>query len=403
MDLSLSLFFLLLLFISPQCLALPKANKANKAMKENKAMKITKSIKTTSFDIGKNYVDEMLRYGPSMVVDYKVKNRNYQNLALKIWVNVNQNRKNPEEHTITVVRLDNLTEHPNENVNFKMQQTDLLWRDVKGWKENIELTLNDKFTITIPQNPLTDSVKIVQKFPENTFERENSAEKKEIPKNIFMISSNQKGKAMRVIEKVILLNGIKNPSYKMHHISQEEMPIFVEQFAGTNARRTLEAIKPMAYKADFYRLLVLFHFGGIYLDSKITSLLPLSSFLPKEGSFLVKGIVNSRIQNTVMATPPASLYIGRLLEEITRNVRTRFYGKDPYSPTGPSLLAKVYQEMTADEKSSYHFMANCGFDFIKTGRKLLFTFHNAEYRRRQSLDTKTTSYWLDWDRRNIYN
>lgn len=360
-------------------------------------------LNTEMFDIDKNYAQEMKDFGPTVVVDYSVRNTVYKDLTLKIWININQNKNDPEDHMLTVVRLDNLTEHPSENVNFKMQSTDTLWRDVKGWKGDLLVVLNGEHHVLIPQNLNFDSMKMKMTFRETTFKKENSFPKNEIPKNIFMISSNQKGKPLKVIEKVILLNEIKNPTFNLHQISQEEIPSYVEGIAGSEMRMILESIKPMAYRADLYRLLVLYYIGGVYLDSKITSIVPLSTILPEKGSFLVKGIVNSRIQNTVMATPPGDLFIKRLIEEIVKNVKGKIYGKDPYSPTGPSLLAKVFNEMTPTEKRSYHFLANCGFDFIKSANGKLFTFHNGEYRRRQSLDTKTTSYWLDWEKRNIYN
>lgn len=346
-----------------------------------------------------NLIDNIRDYGEVAHAPYTIKNEGGEDVGLKIWVQININRKDPTTSLLTIVRLDNLTKNPKENLSYKRDSfhLDLLWRGTKGWDSNLYIlfdTDNDS-----DDNDIDDSDKelVIPPFLNDDFYQIEvktrkklwktfSPIKKEIPSIIHQITSNKKGKVpMDVVQKAITITQLKNPSYQ--HISYcfDELASIINGLEGKVVFNAFNRIQATAYKADLFRVVILYHYGGVYLDSKMIPILPFDMILPKTGSYFPFDIGKNGIQGAFLAFPPKDPMMRGAIDEIVANVKKKFYGTSSLQPTGPAMLLGEYEKLNESLKSNYKvktILRNGVIGNWTKGKwKNMVIFHNAEYRR----------------------
>lgn len=369
----------------------------------------TNATAINTFNIDPSIIPTLKEYGPVASLVYSVSHPMLKgSLNTKIWFQVNISKNNPSKALATVVRLDNVQERMGEAMNYVYQRTesDLIWRSIQGWTDGvlIEFTNGDrgsiKHTIKLPPNHSVDAMQ---------FELDNSfynfkpipkpSENREIPPIIHQITSNIKGEKMKVIEKSIILVQLKNQNYDHREYSLDEMPSFIEKLEGIWARKAFEKLIPGAYKADLLRLILLKHYGGNYLDSKLIPLKAFDEILPQRGPHLCKAIGLRDLQNALMSFGPGDPLPDMAIQRIIKNVQNNYYGVGPYSITGPRLV----QEVINNSGLKYPFQMKMVDIYRVLDEKMetVHIFHNAEYRRMQTL-VPDVYYSTLWRERAVY-
>jgi len=117
------------------------------------------------------------------------------------------------------------------------------------------------------------------------------------------------------------------------------------------AYEAFSILRPPAFKADVWRLMVLWSKGGVYLDFEIVLDRNLSEWInfESDGLVMVKdsgaGSVFCRaptdIWNAMMASTPRHPVMEKMLHDVVLNVQSRSYGKCPLDVTGPSALGRA--------------------------------------------------------------
>ena len=168
-----------------------------------------------------------------------------------------------------------------------------------------------------------------------------------------------------------------------------------------------DSLIPGAYKADLWRLCILYIHGGIYMDIKLEFYngTNLNIFLDKEyfanGGYVENGISRIGIYNAFMISKKGNPILLNCIQHIVSNVATKFYGRTPYCVTGPLLLGKIVEASKARPN----------LDLIHYGPKLNETIrisnniickHYKGYRDEQNL-LNTKHYEQAWNDREIYN
>jgi hypothetical protein len=114
---------------------------------------------------------------------------------------------------------------------------------------------------------------------------------------------------------------------------QTYFPFFIDSY---------QYILPGAYKSDFLRLLLLYHFGGIYFDLGI---LPHCSFIDlgwnKKEWLMVKDKKEYGWYQGIMASPPRYQVLLLLAKQIDSYSKSRFYGQHPLDITGPVFIQRM--------------------------------------------------------------
>ena len=107
-----------------------------------------------------------------------------------------------------------------------------------------------------------------------------------------------------------------------------------------------------------------------------------------------------------MVCAPNNEALKNCIDEIVKNVKTKYFGLNPLWPTGPALLAKQFYPMTITSLELFHYKnifekqpRSLGvYDITK---KVLEQY--PEYREEQKSTQKTISYNDLWWKGKIYN
>jgi mannosyltransferase OCH1-like enzyme len=145
-----------------------------------------------------------------------------------------------------------------------------------------------------------------------------------------------------------------NPEFNFHLYDDTQCRDFIQAYF-PNALETFDKLIPGAYKADLWRLCVLYQFGGIYMDCKIEcignfklyNLVDKEHFVIDRNNSLIYNhslrVTNhsSHIYNAFMVCKPNNPFLLESIEQIIKNVKSNYYGESPLSPTGPEMLGRI--------------------------------------------------------------
>lgn len=147
------------------------------------------------------------------------------------------------------------------------------------------------------------------------------------------------------IVKIHLDNLLKNnPKYTQIYFDDDDCRNFIKEFFPEYLQE-YDVLIPTAYKADLWRLLVIYKYGGIYNDIGHIFLEPISNIIEHTEQTILciddKNYPHSALYNAFFATYPNNPIIKLLIEQIINNIRNRYYGNTSLSITGPVLWATV--------------------------------------------------------------
>jgi len=144
-------------------------------------------------------------------------------------------------------------------------------------------------------------------------------------------------------ERVELLK-IQNPRFRHHLFDDNDCREFIKNNFKSDVLNAYDNLIPGAYKADLWRLCVLFINGGIYMDIKLTCVNGFRLIELTEKNHFVKDRPPNTIYNSLIASQKGNFFLFRAIRKIVQNVQNRFYGNSCLSPTGPGLLWSVMSD-----------------------------------------------------------
>lgn len=348
-----------------------------------------------SFAYRPSFFDSFSENGPIVSMRYNIRPRNVPHdmqdydYRGKLWcvIQILSEDHGRQRLRLTVVRLDNQMDKFNQKLDFKYRYADPVWRDVSGWPDELVLTISSHGSrqITVPANPHNE---ILQMDFDGDGMRHVVNVDRDIPKRIFQVTTNRKGQYKPLLHKCATLSRIMNPNWDYRGISVDQIKPAAQLLKETKALMALNTLRPVAYQIDLFRLLILYHFGGVYTDTRLTPIVSFEEILPKTGGLIVVDADPSAYYNAFLALPKHSSLAKVGLIQIITNVQNRYYGPGPLYPTGPHALAKAFNQMlTEDQKREYVASIElCHDDGIwiqdRITKEHLVLSHNGEYRRR---------------------
>lgn len=149
-----------------------------------------------------------------------------------------------------------------------------------------------------------------------------------------------------------------NPDYSLIWYDNKECDNYLEDliyskdiFLSSNINRILNCykkIKPGSFKADIWRLIILYDKGGIYVDSYASPFVSIEKMLNSINSIndislitvrdcVCNGIDNGIHNGFIMSTPRNS-HIKNYILKILENIENNYYGNHCLEVTGPILM-----------------------------------------------------------------
>lgn len=161
---------------------------------------------------------------------------------------------------------------------------------------------------------------------------------KVIPKIIFRTGP-FKLKALPYIIQTHLDNLLKNNlDYTQVYFDDDDCRNFIEEFFPEYLPE-YDVLIPTAFKADLWRLLVIYKYGGIYNDLGHYYITPISDIVTNTDQTILciddKSHPYTSLYNAFFATYPENRIIKYLIHHTINNIRNRIYGTNPLSITGP--------------------------------------------------------------------
>lgn len=110
-----------------------------------------------------------------------------------------------------------------------------------------------------------------------------------------------------------------------------------------------------AAQADFWRVLVLQKFGGVYMDIDAHLVWPLSGVLKSHPDELFLKIKTGEISNYFIASKPDNPHLQAVIERICQNVETRS-SENVYDLTGPGVFNSA---LAGHNVSTRYYLYTC--------------------------------------------
>jgi len=247
----------------------------------------------------------------------------------------------------------------------------------------------------------------------DSFEIKNIVEtytsnKTSIPKIIYQTwhSVNLPPKMTECVERLKL----DNPDFEYHLYDNDMCRKFIDDNYDKDVLNAYDQLLPGAFKADLWRYCVLYKTGGIYLDIKFQcesgfSLNDIIShnYYIREYNHRGTGLYNHIVYTGCISSFPKNPIFIKCIKQIVENCRTKFYGTEHTSPTGPYLFGS-FMDPYEIENSEYAYYEKNGIGYIRNieNNNIIMSHYN-EYRKEQQLFGKGI-YWKDaWIRRDIYD
>lgn len=154
----------------------------------------------------------------------------------------------------------------------------------------------------------------------------------------------------------------RNPAYSHKLFLDSECEEVLRTNFGPRVLEAYHTLKPGAFKADLWRYCMLYVHGGVYIDCKMVSKMPLDSAIAPDTDLL---LVFSPIQcihnmgftplySALIAAVPAHPYIKACIETTVSNVLARSMPEgNILGITGPNMMFDVLKEMLRESPSTF--------------------------------------------------
>jgi len=223
-----------------------------------------------------------------------------------------------------------------------------------------------------------------------------------IPLNIFQTWST-KDLPPKMKERVETLKQ-QNPRFTHYLFDDNDCREFIKNNFDHEILNAYDSLIPGAYKADLWRLCVLYIHGGIYMDIKLTCINGFKLIELTEKNHYVKDrLPPLSIYNALLVCQKNSPFLIKAINEIVKNVKRRFYGNSALDPTGPCLLGKIVLRHKLFNKVDLFHYEDGGFIIYKN--RFIISTEYPEYNAERSqtyANLNTKRYDQLWNERAIY-
>ena len=232
-----------------------------------------------------------------------------------------------------------------------------------------------------------------------------------IPLNIYL-TWGTKQLPIKMQENVNRMRTV-NPEFNIQLYDDNDCRNFIQNNFPEDLLIAFDTLKPGAYKADLWRLCILYINGGIYIDIKLNCINNFKFIALTEKEHLVidtpghwkEGVIG--LWNGLLVVKPKNILLLRCINKISENVKNKNYDFNLLYPTGPGLLGEEYIKILRENNSTIETELN-KLDLCLDNNQIIFNNFPIlesykEYRTEQKLFAKTQHYGEIYFYKQIYN
>ena len=151
-----------------------------------------------------------------------------------------------------------------------------------------------------------------------------------------------------------------NPDYKYYLYTDDDIDNFVNEHFPGQIAECYNMLNIIVAKTDLWRYLVLYKYGGVYLDMDSTINMPLDTFIREDDCAIISGEGNLTwfLQWGLIFSKEHPI-LRRTVEHVIDNIKNNRYPNDIHQMTGPTVFTKAIKEI-----HSLNF--NCELKISKT-------------------------------------
>lgn len=168
-----------------------------------------------------------------------------------------------------------------------------------------------------------------------------------IPRILFMTSDFPKDKLPLKIVNIMEAVTIDNPEFEILYFDAQQRRAFVSEMCQSwpSIIDIYDSLEPTAYQADLWRYLVLYKYGGVYMDVGMQPLRPLRKMLKDSDDFVSVEDDGQGILNSFIATRAKDKVLGMAIINVAESVYNHDYGVNALDITGPLTLKRAFNEV----------------------------------------------------------
>jgi len=207
----------------------------------------------------------------------------------------------------------------------------------------------------------------------------------------------------KMLERNNLLKS-QNPAFTFELFDDNDCRNFIESNFDKDVLFAYDNLIPGAYKADLWRLCILYQYGGMYLDIKLACENGFKLIELSENEHLVKDRINPlSIYNVIMVCKKNNNLLLDGIRQIVENVKNKYYGNNPLDPTGPLMLGKLILKNKYNVNIDMHHYEKGGHIIYKN--KFVLSTNYIEYNNEKNKLYKSINkkhYHFMWHEKTIY-
>jgi mannosyltransferase OCH1-like enzyme len=134
-----------------------------------------------------------------------------------------------------------------------------------------------------------------------------------------------------------------NPEYNYAFYDDKQCREYIKAHYPPHYLKAYDMVIPGAYKADVFRYLLLFREGGVYMDCKSSTILPLRDFIPHTATFAVfRDRPKGSLLNSFMAVTANHPILKIVIDLTIDNILNKRYNNNSLDITGPQTLGRAF-------------------------------------------------------------
>jgi mannosyltransferase OCH1-like enzyme len=217
-----------------------------------------------------------------------------------------------------------------------------------------------------------------------------------IPLHVYMTSPTKNLPPLMMANFHELCN--KNKEFTFHLYDDNDCILFLKHHFPEEVLNAFHSLQPGAYKADLWRLCILYKYGGIYMDNKLQCVgrFKLYDIVNKEHFVLDRPTTSLHIYNAFMVSKANNPFLKHAILQIVENVKNKYYGEWFLSPTGPEMLGRIAKKYPLNIDMIYPFHYG---DHIMFEKHLILRNYKGYRNEQNKYQVHYSDYWY---KKNVY-
>jgi mannosyltransferase OCH1-like enzyme len=173
-----------------------------------------------------------------------------------------------------------------------------------------------------------------------------------------------------------------NPEYRYHFYNDDDIDNFVNEHFKGEIAECYNKLNIIVAKVDFWRYLVLYKYGGVYLDMDSSIEQPLRHLINDDDEAIItaEGNPNLYVQWALIFSKEHPI-LKRTIELIVGNIKHNHYPDNIHETTGPGVYSKAINEIHVErfKKKINHGSIDKNTDIIYKSKITSYRLYGIDY------------------------